>query len=161
MDALELLAEDHARAKKVMQELRRTEGPDTRQALFAQLERDLDAHEAVEEEILYPALQPRENEIVLEGIEEHHVVDTLMVELDSLPFDDESWGARCRVMIGNIEHHMQEEEVELFPRARKVLGRGELAELGARMARRRDEILGQSWLPMPAVLPLSVAGRQG
>jgi hypothetical protein len=161
MDALELLAEDHARAKKVMQKLRQTEGPDTRQALFVQLERDLDVHEAVEEEILYPALQARESEIVLEGIEEHHVVDMLMVELDSLPFDDESWGARCRVMIGNIEHHMDEEEVELFPLARKVLGRRELADLGARMARRRDEILGQPWLPIPTALPLSAAARQG
>jgi hemerythrin superfamily protein len=161
MDALELLAEDHARAKKVMQELRRTEGPDTRQALFGQLERDLDAHEAVEEEIFFPALQPRENDMVLEGLEEHHVVDRLMVELDSLPFDHESWGARCRVMIGNIEHHMQEEEAELFPRARKVLGRRERADLGVRMARRRDEILGQSWLPIPTALPLSAAGRQG
>ena len=115
----------------------------------------------MEEEIFYPALQPRENEIVLEGIEEHHVVDMLMIELDALPFDDEAWGARCRVMIGNIEHHMQEEETELFPRARKVLGRRELADLGARMARRRDEILGQSWLPIPTALPLSAAGRQG
>ncbi|HEV8489536.1 MAG TPA: hemerythrin domain-containing protein [Candidatus Limnocylindrales bacterium] len=161
MDALELLAEDHARAKRVMQELRRTEGPDTRQTLFVRLERDLDAHEAIEQEIFYPALQPRESEIVLEGIEEHHVVDMLMGELDALPFDHEAWGARCRVMIGNIEHHMQEEEVEMFPRARKALGRRELADLGARMARRRDEVLAQAWLPISAALPLSAAGRQG
>jgi hypothetical protein len=64
-------------------------------------------------------------------------------------------------MIGNIEHHMQEEEVEMFPRARKALGRRELADLGARMARRRDEVLAQAWLPISAALPLSAAGRQG
>jgi hypothetical protein len=54
------------------------------------------------------------------------------------------------VMIGNVEHHMREEEVELFARARKVLGRRRLAELGARMERRRDEGLAGTLLPQPA-----------
>jgi hemerythrin superfamily protein len=150
MDALELLREDHVKAMTVMRELGRTEGPESRQALLAQLERDLDAHEAIEEEIFYPALRARATEMVIEGLEEHQVVDKLLGELDSLPFDHETWGARCRVMIGNVEHHMREEEVEMFARARKVLGRRRLAELGARMQRRRDEVLEGTWLPQPA-----------
>lgn len=150
MDALELLTEDHVKAMTVMRELGRTEGPESRQALFVQLERDLDLHEAIEEEIFYPALRSRATEMVIEGLEEHQVVDRLLGELDSLPFDHETWGARCRVMIGNIEHHMREEEVEMFARARKVLGRRRLAELGARMERRRDEVLAGTWLPQPA-----------
>jgi hemerythrin superfamily protein len=150
MDALELLREDHVRAITVMRELGRTEGPQSRQALLAQLERDLDVHEAIEEEIFYPALRSRATEMVIEGLEEHQVVDKLIGELDSIPFDHETWGARCRVMIGNIEHHMREEEVEMFARARKVLGRRRLAELGARMESRRNEFLGRAWVPQPA-----------
>lgn len=87
MDALELLRKDHVRAMTVMRELGRTEGPESRQALFVQLERDLDVHEAIEEEILYPALRSRATEMVIEGLEEHQVVDKLLGELDSLPFE--------------------------------------------------------------------------
>ena len=74
---------------------------------------------------------------MLEGYEEHHVVDMVMAELERLPFDDETWGAKAKVMKENIEHHMEEEEGEMFKQARSVFDRAELEALGERMAARK------------------------
>ena len=75
---------------------------------------------------------------MLEGYEEHHVVDLLLGELSDLAVDDETWGAKAKVMQENVEHHIEEEEGEMFPQARAVFDRAELAELGERMAARKE-----------------------
>jgi hypothetical protein len=97
-------------------------------------------HEAIEEEIFYPELKshPKAKDIVLEGLQEHHVVDLLMAELENLAVDDESWGAKAKVMQENVEHHMEEEEGEMFPKARLVFDDAELQDLGARMLKRKE-----------------------
>jgi hypothetical protein len=71
---------------------------------------------------------------VLEGYEEHHVVDEIMGELEMTDVGDETWGAKFKVMKENIEHHIEEEEGEMFKNARQVFDRSELEELGARMS---------------------------
>ena len=103
-------------------------------------------HERIEEEIFYPRLteQAKTKEIALEGFEEHHVVDMVMAELDDVPFDDETWGAKFTVMKENIEHHVEEEEGEMFKLARQALESDELEELGARMEARKKELQGAS-----------------
>ena len=145
MNALELLKEDHDQVKAAMSELGETESAEGREALFNDLRRDLEVHEVIEEEIFYPALRehPRAKEIVLEDYEEHHVVDTLLQELSALSFDDETWGAKAKVMIENVEHHIEEEEGEMFEQARAVFDGSELDELGERMAARKAEALAE------------------
>ena len=102
MDALKLLEDDHAKVKKLMEEIEPTteRGVKTREELFTKLRAELEIHEAIEEEIFYPALKehPKAKDLVLEAYEEHNVVDTLMGELSSMPFDDERWGAKAKVM---------------------------------------------------------------
>jgi hypothetical protein len=96
MDALTLLKEDHDAVKELLTKLDGTteRGIKTREELFTRLRRDLEAHETIEEEILYPALKehPKAKELVLEAYEEHHVVDLVMEELDGVPYDDEAGG---------------------------------------------------------------------
>ena len=137
MDAISLLKADHDKVKKMLDEGETTteRGVKTRTELLETLKREMMIHERIEEEIFYPALKehPKAKDIVLEGYEEHHVVDTLMGELAALPFDDESWGAKAKVMKENVEHHMEEEEGEMFKTARSVFDRQELEDLGARM----------------------------
>ena len=101
--------------------------------LFATIKGELAVHETIEEEIFYPELKthPKAKDIVLEGFEEHHVVDLLMGELESLDVEDESWGAKATVMKENIEHHIEEEEGEMFKTARSVFDEAELEDLGA------------------------------
>jgi hemerythrin-like domain-containing protein len=141
MDAIALLEADHQKVKRLLTELESTteRGIKTRTELFATIKGELTLHEIVEEEIFYPALKshPKARDIVLEGYEEHHVVDMLMGELESLDVGDETWGAKAVVMKENIEHHIEEEEGEMFKQARQVFDRRELADLGARMEARK------------------------
>ena len=147
MDAITLLTDDHAKVKKLLEELESTteRGVKTRQELFAKIKTELTVHEIIEEEIFYPALKEhrKAKEIVLEGYEEHNVVDTLLGELADLPVDDERWGAKATVMKENIEHHVEEEEGEMFDQARDAFDRDELEELGNRMAARKEAALAE------------------
>lgn len=146
MDALKLLKEDHDKVKKILQDLEDTteRAVKTREELFGRLQKELDVHEAIEEEILYPALKehPKTKELALEAYEEHHVVDMVMEEIQDVPFDDETWAAKLTVAKENLEHHIEEEEGEMFDQARKVFSDEELGELGDRMQARKSELLG-------------------
>ena len=141
MDALALLKADHDKVKKLLTELDSTteRGVKTREELFSTIKGELTVHEIIEEEIFYPELKahPKAKDIVLEGFEEHHVVDLLMGELESLPVDDENWGAKATVMKENVEHHIEEEEGDMFKAARSVFDRSELEDLGRRMEERK------------------------
>ena len=141
MNAITMLEEDHAKMRKLLDELESTteRGLKIRAELFSTIKGELTIHEIIEEEIFYPELKahPKAKDIVLEGYEEHHVVDLIMKELEEVPVDDESWGAKAMVMKENVEHHMEEEEGEMFKQARSVFDRDELEDLGDRMEARR------------------------
>ena len=138
MDAIALLKADHDKVKKMLADGEETteRAEVTRTELFEKLKAEMLIHERIEEEIFYPALKshPKAKDIVLEGYEEHHVVDEIMGELEALPVTDETWGAKFKVMKENIEHHIEEEEGEMFKTARQVFDADELESLGARMA---------------------------
>jgi hypothetical protein len=151
MNALTLLEDDHKKMRKLLEELESTteRGIRTREELYSTIKGELLVHEAIEEEIFYPALKehPRAEDIVLEGYEEHHVVDVVMAELEGLPVDHESWGAKAKVMKENVEHHMEEEEGEMFKQARSVFDADELEELGERMAARKAQAQAEFSVP--------------
>jgi hemerythrin-like domain-containing protein len=138
MDALALLKADHDKVKKMLADGEKTteRGEKTRSELFTTLKAEMMLHERIEEEIFYPALKehPKAKDIVLEAYEEHHVVDDIMGELEATDVTDETWAAKFKVMKENIEHHIEEEEGEMFKQARQVFETDELQELGERMA---------------------------
>jgi hemerythrin-like domain-containing protein len=152
MDAIALLKADHDKVKKLLTELDSTteRGVKTREELFATIKGELTVHEVIEEEIFYPALKehPKAKDIVLEAYEEHHVVDQVMAELEGLDVSDETWGAKATVMKENVEHHIDEEEREMFAQARKVFDKAELEQLGTRMEERKAS--AQRELGVPA-----------
>ena len=154
MNALTMLEEDHAKVKDLLSQLETTteRGVKTRSELFATIKGELTLHETIEEEIFYPALKshPTAKDIVLEGYEEHHVVDVLMGELERMYVTDESWGAKAIVMKENIEHHIQEEEGEMFTKARQVFDRSELENLGERMDARKRSAARELGIPVPS-----------
>jgi len=137
MNAIDLLEEDHRKVKKMLAEGEQTtkRAEVTRSDLYATLRREMETHERIEEEIFYPALKvhPKARDIVLEGFEEHHVVDEIMSELGETDVTDETWAAKFKVMKESIEHHIEEEEGEMFPKARQAFEKDELEVLGARM----------------------------
>ena len=136
-DAIEILEREHRRFEDLL-----AQGEDTterariaRRDLLTTLTAELNAHELMEEKVLYPALQsnPQARDIVLEGYQEHHVADLIVEELHAVATDDEQWRAKFKVLKENIEHHIEEEEGEMFRAARGIFSREELQDLGARM----------------------------
>lgn len=143
MDALALLKEDHDRAKKLMDELEKTteRGIKTREEKWTKLLEELTIHENIEEKIFYPALheKPKLKEIVLEALEEHHLVDDIVEQLKDTPLEDEHWSAKFKVTKENVEHHIEEEEGPMFSTVRQVFSKEELEELGSRMEAAKAE----------------------
>ena len=137
MNAFELLKADHEKVAGIMEKIDGTteRGVKTREELFTQLKAELDLHAQIEEQIFYPALEDADEtrEITLEAYEEHNLVKQLLSELESEPKDDEQWTAKFTVLKENVEHHVEEEEGELFKKARKVLSQDEATELGNRL----------------------------
>jgi hemerythrin-like domain-containing protein len=143
MDALKLLKDDHDRVKKMLNDLdETTERADkTRTEGLAKLKQDLTIHEAIEEEIFYPAMKEHAEakDIVLEAYEEHDVVNIIMREIEQTPTDDETWKAKFTVMKENLEHHIEEEEGEMFDKAREIFDTDQLESLGDRMQARKED----------------------
>ena len=115
MDALELLTADHNRVRGLFARFQEAEGSDEKEAaaLADEIFRELEVHTTIEEQVFYPAVTEVNEELhdlVTEGIEEHHVVDSLMAEARGLLPADESWAAKVKVLIENVEHHAEEEE---------------------------------------------------
>ena len=148
MDALTLLKNDHEELKKHLKAGENTteRAVKTRAEILDTVSTLLTAHERIEEEIFYPALKkhPKAKDLVLEGYQEHHVVDVLVDELQDLDENDERWGAKFKVLKENIEHHIEEEEGEMFKTARRVFSEQELEELGEQMEKMKNETLTAS-----------------
>ena len=142
-DAITLLEVDHRRFKDLLKQGEETteRAVKGRSELLNTLTTQLNLHELVEEKILYPALKahPEARDIVLEGYQEHHIADVLTRELHGLPPGDEQWAAKFKVLKESLEHHIQEEEGEMFRTARGIFSREDLLRLGAEMARMKTE----------------------
>jgi hemerythrin superfamily protein len=143
MDVIKLLKEDHKKVKKMLKELEATSESEARKRadLFAEIRRELKIHELVEEEIVYPTFreQSKLKDIVLEGYEEHHVVDLIMDEISDEAVTDETWAAKVKVMQENVDHHVEEEEEKMFPQARKLFKDEELEMLGEQVEQRKRQ----------------------
>ncbi|HYE13443.1 MAG TPA: hemerythrin domain-containing protein [Pyrinomonadaceae bacterium] len=137
MNAFQLLKEDHQKVSGIFQQLEPTteNAIKTRQELFARLKQELDIHAHIEETIFYPSIkrEAETREIVLEGFEEHRVVKTLLGELEGMDVGAEEWAAKLKVLKENVEHHVEEEEGEMFQKARQVLSEEQIEDLGAQM----------------------------
>jgi iron-sulfur cluster repair protein YtfE (RIC family) len=143
-DPITLLKTDHRRFEKLLEEGEKSteRASKGRRELLETLIAELNVHEAIEEQVLYPALEPHAEarEVVLESFEEHHVADTILKELKETRADAETWGAKFKVLKENIAHHISEEERVMFPVARGALPREELLALGARMRALKAEL---------------------
>jgi iron-sulfur cluster repair protein YtfE (RIC family) len=143
MDAITLLKNDHEKVSSIFEKLEETtEGAEKkREELFTQLKQELDLHAHIEETIFYPVLKKSEEtrDITMEGIQEHHVVKVLLRELDAMGVGTETWTAKLKVLKENVEHHVEEEEDDMFKSAREVLSKEQLEELGALMEREKQQ----------------------
>jgi hemerythrin superfamily protein len=145
-NAIALLKADHAAVKKLFaQEQRATKQDDEKkQSIFHQIKDALTVHATIEEEIFYPAVKKARQEHVKdevrEGYEEHRQIKNLLAQIASITPDEETWDMKIKVLKEDVEHHVKEEEGEMFPDARKFLGERRLIELGAELQARKQEL---------------------
>jgi hemerythrin-like domain-containing protein len=147
-DAISLLKKDHEKVRGLLKRLESAadRGDDRAEDLLAQVDREVKIHSQVEEEIFYPAFNvaartKEDSKLFFEATEEHHVVDLVMPEVhDSEGGGREDFAAKTKVLRDLIEHHAEEEEKEMFPKAKKLIGREELQELGRRIKARKQEL---------------------
>ena len=146
MDAIALLIADHNRVRGLFAryETAHDDGNVEEAAkLVTKIVEELDVHMTIEEEVFYPAVHELKKEVadsVDEGVEEHHVAKVLLQELGSLPPTDDSWTAKVTVLIESVEHHIDEEEEELFPHVRGASNVAWLRVLAAKLESKKKEL---------------------
>jgi hemerythrin-like domain-containing protein len=167
-DAIALLKEDHTKVRALLGKLEKTteRASDTREELLARIQQEIQIHTTIEEEIFYPAYKAavsKKEDVKLyqESLEEHHVADVVLTEIAASDPQSEVFSAKAKVLKEVVEHHAQEEEKEMFPRARRAMEASELNELGTRMHERKRELeaASEGWIPAAGKLLASVADR--
>jgi hemerythrin superfamily protein len=146
-NAIELLKSDHKTVRKLLSELSETteRAKKTREELLSKIEKELTIHTKIEEEIFYPAFreagEDEETVLIHEAREEHRAVDSLVLpDLKKTDVGSKEFSGRAKVLKELIEHHADEEEDEMFPKAKELLSKQELQDLGERMEARKREL---------------------
>ena len=143
MTIFDLIKQDHEKARYLFDRMEKSGKKEVAglQKLFAELEDELQVHMEGEERFLYSALEQNEEarEKVLESYEEHQVAKSLISTFKSLAVDDERWPAKLSVLNEIVEHHMQEEEREVFKIARAVLDKGKVHEMALQFQQHKRE----------------------
>jgi hemerythrin superfamily protein len=142
-----VLKQDHAEVRALLKRLQNAADRDdiARAAdVLAQVDREVKIHSQIEEEVFYPAFKDaartkEENKLFFEAKEEHHVVDMVLPEV-SEGDNPRDFAGRAKVLKDLIEHHADEEEKQMFPKAKKLFRREELLELGRRLEERKRHL---------------------
>jgi hemerythrin superfamily protein len=144
MNAIALLESQHREVEKLFSKIEKASSPRDKAKLFAQLADDLAMHASIEEHQFYPAVRAKRTEdILLESLEEHVGIKRVIADLLSIDAGDETFRAKIKVLKEQVEHHVKEEETDLFPKSRKILDAKEMEALGAALADERDLIMKQ------------------
>ena len=144
MNAIELLKNDHKEAREMMEQIEIADkGSRSAKDLFNQLKQALTLHTQIEEKFFYPALKSFDEtkDMIPEALEEHQEVDELLAEMSSLSPGDDEFMDKFTELRDAVEHHVEEEEGEMFPKAEKVVGQTRLDEMGRQMQQMKQ---GQS-----------------
>ncbi|HKP84918.1 MAG TPA: hemerythrin domain-containing protein [Blastocatellia bacterium] len=136
MNAIELLKSDHQEASTMMEQIETADkGDRSAKELFNQLKQALTLHTQIEEQILYPALKSFDEtkDWVPEAINEHQEVDDILAEMSALSPGNDEFMDKLTELRDAVEHHVEEEETDIFPKCEQVFGQSRLDEMGRQM----------------------------
>jgi hemerythrin superfamily protein len=142
-DAIKLLKADHAEVKEMFEQFESARSSAQKSKLAATICQALTAHTTIEEEIFYPAAREalEEGDLIDEAEVEHQSAKVLIAEIEAGGPDDDLWDAKVKVLGEYINHHVKEEEEEMFPAVRKT--DLDLKALGEEMAARKEELMAE------------------
>jgi hemerythrin superfamily protein len=136
MHALTLLKTDHRKVEELFEQIEKTDSKAKKQQVMKKIITELSVHASIEEQLFYPVVRESiksEEETVLEALEEHHVVKWLLAELEKMTPSDERFDAKVKVLKEIVQHHVEEEENEIFPKVRKHMDRKMMNDMGLAM----------------------------
>ncbi|SEL81662.1 Hemerythrin HHE cation binding domain-containing protein [Roseateles sp. YR242] len=142
-DAVALLRADHKLVSELFDQFEKSRSTAKKKQLVAQICLELTVHAQVEEEIFYPEVQAalKDKELVPEARVEHQSIKDLIAAVEGVEPGGEDYDAKVKVMSEWVKHHVKEEQNEMFPKAKK--SGLDMAELGERIAQRKEELLAQ------------------
>ncbi len=147
MDALSFMKKDHRKVEELFKEIMATDETnlDERGRLFEELKNELNSHAHMEEHVFYPVMkdEAKTQDLAMEFYEEHHEVKILLRELEEIPMDQDEWVAKLKLLKENVEHHVHEEEHDLFPEAEKILDKKMSENLGIEMEKSKKDFLAK------------------
>jgi len=147
MNAVELLKADHDVVRKLFQDVKESE-VEKHPAIFKKIKAELDVHAHIEEVIFYPKLKEDGDkelvDIVLEGIEEHRQIKMFLRQLADLSDDSDQFEPKLKVLIEDTDHHVKEEEDEMFPLVKEQFESDVLGRLGEKMAAEKEKFKKES-----------------
>jgi hemerythrin superfamily protein len=142
-DAIELLTADHEKVKGLFEQFEKLSDRSkvNKKKLADQICLELTVHTQIEEEIFYPAMREasKDDDMVDEAVVEHAAAKDLIAQIREMDPGDDLYDAKVKVLSEQIDHHVGEEEDEMFDKARKT--KLDLAALGEEMAMRKDELM--------------------
>ena len=142
MDAIELLEEQHREVEALFEEIEQASDAEEKRDLFEEIADQLTVHALIEERHFYPAVKEKRTEdILLESLEEHLSIKRLLADLLKLSPEDEQFDAKLKVLQEQVEHHVEEEEGELFPKVRKILDKEMLQAVAQEMTATQEQLL--------------------
>lgn len=152
MDAFELLRKDHDKARALFTDLLSPGGGDGADK-FHELKNELDVHTKIEEDVLYPALEKQDEtrNLVADSRQEHEKAKQMLGQIEQRQEDGKPWHDLLGELKSLLDHHMEEEEQELFPKARQLLSESERDDIGARLVSEKQtlEVLQEPGKPGP------------
>jgi|SRR5947209_909937 len=152
-DAVALLKADHKHVKELFGQVEETSerAKAQLQRLGDEICRELTVHTEIEEQIFYPAVKERtqrghkeEKDQLLEAYEEHAAAKKVIEDVKATDPGDESYKPKITTLSELIDHHVKEEEREMFPAVKELFGEEELVELGQRMAQLKQQLQQQA-----------------
>jgi hemerythrin superfamily protein len=144
MSAIDMLEDDHREVEDLFEEFESAKGAAKKRKVFEEIADKLAVHATIEEKHFYPAAKSEETEdLLLEAAEEHLSAKRVIADLLALDASDETFEAKVKVLQEQIEHHVEEEEGELFPTVQKLLDKEALDALEQEMTATREELLAK------------------
>jgi len=142
-EATALLKADHKLVSGLFEDYEKASTKAMKKKIVAQICTELSVHAQVEEEIFYPAVKKALNDYLLvpEATVEHATLKSLISQVEGIEPDGEMFDAKVKVLCEYVEHHVKEEQNEMFPKAKAT--KLDMMELGSQIAARKTELLAQ------------------
>ncbi len=140
MNAIEVLSQDHRKVEQLYRQYQQAPTNERKGEVVNEIIRELSVHASIEEEVLYPGVRealPDGDQLAQDSLQEHQSAKEILADLDKMSSDDPQFDHKVGQLMGDFEHHVQDEEGEMFPKLQQALGDDVLSDIGQELEQAR------------------------